>query len=215
MFADTWQAFQAATHTLGPTPGLRSRWHAGRQAYFVWMVRLDDPRLRERVAAVQRTLEPWLDPQPLDQLHITICVAGFPAPRTRSDSGFPLPDHVDPAALQSTLQRLNCAPPTLDIGGANSFTSAVFLEVQDADATLADLRSRVRGSLDPETRNAPWLPHVTVGSWRRRVPVRDVLDGLRLHRRWAPIRPTHAVFGLASIDPRSGHISTFESASDK
>ena len=87
----TWQAFQSATHTLAPTPGFRARWHAGRTTYAVWMVRVDGPRLRSRVARLQRALTPWLHPIPLDNLHVTIRVAGFMVPRAQPDPRPPNP----------------------------------------------------------------------------------------------------------------------------
>lgn len=205
----TWQAFQAATETVGPTPGLRARWHAGRPDHAVWMVRIDDPVLQARAAALQRALSPWLDPVPLDSLHVTLRVAGFHQPRPHPDPAFPMVDHVQPGTLAAGLGALGRGQPHLLVGGANSFASAAFLEVHDPHGALAALRLRVLPAGPAEAREGPWLPHLTVGTWRAALPASAPAACLRHHRMWTPRAPRRATAGLATFDTETGHIRSF------
>jgi 2'-5' RNA ligase len=209
----TWASFTAAEHTLGPTPGLRTRWHAGRQHYAAWMVRVDGPVLRERVAQLQRALGPWIRPVPLDELHITLRVAGFLSPRPYEDPGFPVADHTMSGTLEATLRRLPALAPRLQIGPASSFASAPFLEVRDPVGDLARCRALLTRAGADEVRESPWLPHLTVGTWRRRLPIGAPARCLERHRSWRPITPQMCRTGLAIINPITSTIRQFTGAS--
>ena len=210
-----WSSFTAASHTLGPTPGLRTRWHAGRRHHAVWMVRVDGPVLRERVAQLQRTLGPWIQPVPLDDLHVTLRVAGFLTPRLHRDPAFPVADHAPPATLQATLTQLPSTAPRLQIGPANSFASAPFLEVLDPAGDLARLRTQLAHAGADEVRGSPWLPHLTVGTLMRRMPTGAPTRCLAGHRCWRPITPQQSSVGLATIDPENSTITGFKVGSNQ
>lgn len=174
-----WSNFQSAAHTLGPTPGERERWHAGRQRYAVWVARVRTGAILERVKTVQSVLEPWIAPVAADQLHITVFVCGFPSP------GGALGDDVEPAALFTQAHALAKAVPArfeLSVGAANSFTSAAFLQVRDTSGSLALIRQQLAASLSQwgkqEVRFAPYMPHLTVGTYHADFPVGPIAKAL-------------------------------------
>ena len=146
-----------------------STWLRGRTRYCVWVIDLADPlhtswRLKRRLAHWRQALAPWIrwgSRQP----HITLQVCGFacdsPAPQWNDD--------FTPAMQAAQCTALERAAPgrlTLQIGTARSFASAAYLEVDDPDHALAALRDALVLPHD-EFRNGPWVPHVTLGLYRR------------------------------------------------
>ena len=181
-FDATWDHFCSSPHLLGPTPGHRAAWAAGRPAYAVWAIRLTSPALRDRVRRVQAALPASIRPTDPADLHITVWVAGFPtldAPERDDDIRA-----VDLARQGDALAR--CSGLRLHIGGANSFTTAPFLEVFDPDDGLADLRGALTRCGPPELRFAAYQPHVTLGTARMDAPTAPVVKALTAYRR-APL----------------------------
>ena len=70
--------FRSAPSTLGPTPGVREAWHQGRSVYAVWVLRVLDAPILERMALVNARLAPH-GVRPFGEAHVTVFVAGFPA----------------------------------------------------------------------------------------------------------------------------------------
>ncbi|MCG5056027.1 MAG: 2'-5' RNA ligase family protein [Myxococcales bacterium] len=170
---DTRRVFAAGPDTLVESAGVRQAWHRGRSRYAVWIVRVDDPEVHARVAAAQRTLSAWIEPLGAEDLHITLAVAGFVAPRATAN------DDVTPTALaqQAALARTVGGPFVYRIGGLHSFLGAPFLAIEDVTGSLA----RLHGALTaPGCPLAPtrYLPHLTVGRYAGRFPTRDLLPAL-------------------------------------
>lgn len=158
--ATRWQQFIEARSTLGEADGVRQEWHRGRSRYAVWLLRLNHEEIRRRCRLVTRVIRPWLKPQPLDDLHITLAIAGFP--------GFvcKLNDDVDNATLRHQAQVVEQMDLALQlyVHGACSFLSAPYLDVSDDGEAL----QRLRSVLDPPGRGLTieaFIPHVTLGRW--------------------------------------------------
>jgi len=158
-FATTWTQFCTATHLLGPTPGVRERWAAGRTQYAVWAIRIRSDAVSQRVALLQDSLRPWTRPIPSTDLHVTTWVAGFPTVEPTLDDDI----HEDALALQSAALG-GQSSFRLAIGAANSFTTAPFLEVHDPDGGLARIRAALEAQGPRELRFAPYTPHLTIGT---------------------------------------------------
>lgn len=176
-FERVWRELHEAPRTLGLDPGAREAWRRGRARYAVWVLRVRHPEVAARAAAVAETAHGWIEAIPERDLHITVWVAGFPceAPRLDDDVGW------EGLARQREQLLAFSGGLRLQVGAANAFLSAVFLEVHDP---LGDL-ARLRRALDVgprELRFAPYLPHVTVGV----MPVSRPTAGLR--ERLAPCR---------------------------
>ena len=177
-FRTNWERFCAAERFLGPTPGHREAWAAGRGTYAVWAVRVEAEAVRRRVAAIQHTLPEGLRRIPRVDLHVTVWVGGFPT------QGVPgRDDDIREEDLARQARDLaGCRGFRLQVGSANSFTTAPFLEVFDPDGGLAAVRSVLARGGPPELRFAPFLPHLTLATADRDVPVARVRPVLLPHR---------------------------------
>jgi 2'-5' RNA ligase len=158
-FAATWERFCAAPHLLGPTPGVRERWAAGRADYAVWAIRIHAEAILQRATHLQAALTSWTRPTPPTDLHVTTWVAGFPSEHPTHN------DDIHEDALKAQAEALRGHRSfRIAIGGANSFTTAPFLEVHDLDGGLAQVRAVLQQQGPPELRFAPYVPHVTLGT---------------------------------------------------
>ncbi|WP_220814760.1 2'-5' RNA ligase family protein [Pseudomonas paralcaligenes] len=136
-------------------------WRRGRERYWLWSIPVECPRVLTRLGAARALLGDWLHPPGLRQAHITLFVCGFPCAK---------PGHDDDIATtrlddqRGALEALRMAPFELSIGGLDSFASAAFLTVRE-DAALDRLRQAL-GRFTAEVRQAPYVPHLTVGLYR-------------------------------------------------
>ncbi len=177
-----WGAFCESERTLGPRVGVRDEWRAGRARYCVWALRVDDPAIRQRVADVAAALGDWIRPVPLGQLHVTLFVAGFPCVLPRADDD--VPRRLLLAQARALGERVRGSGPVrLTVGAANSFATAAFLEVQDTRGALSEQRCVLAAEFSTcgrrEIRFAPYVPHVTVGTYDADHPVVPIADALR------------------------------------
>ncbi|RME27584.1 MAG: 2'-5' RNA ligase family protein [Deltaproteobacteria bacterium] len=195
-FDAAWSAFVAAGRTCGPTPGARRAWLRGRSDYLVWVLRVNGPRVGDRVQAAARRLESTIRPVPPADLHVTVWVAGFACDRVRFD------DDVDPAVIGRWRSSLADAPRfRVEVGGINSFTSAPFFDVVDVDGGIAELRRRL-GAHHDELRFAPYLPHISVGSYLDSRPVAPLVAALSPLRRLPPLSVAVDAVELCAFDGR-------------
>lgn len=194
-FASTWSRFTAAPSTLGPTPGAREAWHRGRPRYAVWVLRVDDPAVLARHAAMADVLAPH-GAQPFTDLHITLFVAGFPTAHPRHD------DDVHPSTLDAQVDALRAADlpsPRLSVGGLNAFLSCTFLEVHDPSGGLDALRVPLEDA-HREVRFAPYVPHLTVGPFGDTRPTGPVAAAIAAFRSLPPLPVRPAALELVSFD---------------
>jgi len=158
-YPDVWNEFVRRPRCLGAQRRDYPEWHKGRPRYYVWAVDAEtapvDARLRrERAALDGRLVAPYTR-----HAHITVAACGFLTDAALHD------DDVSAARLEAQARRLEAlaTPPfTVEVGGANSFASAPFLEVADRDGALARLRAAVLDG-GGEYRTTPYVPHVTIG----------------------------------------------------
>jgi 2'-5' RNA ligase len=186
-------AFAARSHVLGPTVGVRERWHRGRVAYAAWVVRVSGDAVRARVDAVAAALGERIAPVPTADLHVTVQVAGFP---TEGPCRFD--DDVAEATLHAQAEAVSgVAGGELRVGPANSFASCAIFEVQGA--VLHRLQAALGGA-HTELRFAPWLPHLTVGTYVADHPVAAVRPAL--DRPGAPLVVAVDAVELVTFDAR-------------
>lgn len=136
-------------------------WHRGRKRYCLWSIPVECPKVLSRLEAARTLLGDWLQPSGIRQAHVTLFVCGFVCAVPRHD------DDIATAVLddqRAAIETLQLAPFTLRIGGLDSFASAAFMAVEEND-TLSCLRQEL-GRLSTEVRQAPYVPHLTVGLYR-------------------------------------------------
>ena len=198
-------------HTLPLEDRDYPEWHKGRVDYGVWLITADLAPVRERIAQVRAHLAPLLVPDavpPRRQPHITVFVCGFIAPAMVHGDDF------TPAMLAAQRAALAAAAPsgfTLQIGGIDSFDSAVFLRVDDPQGGLAALR-RALGQGMREIRQSAYVPHLTVGLYRAAFDTRMVADCLAAWQPQAPIALRVECIELARYQARvlGGPLETLE-----
>jgi hypothetical protein len=176
-FDETWARFCALAQTAGPTDGAIEEWRRGRERYAVWALRVIDPEVVARMAAVAANVGEGIVRVRPEDAHVTAWVCGFPAVVPRLD------DDVDETILDA--QRAAVAGlrrPRLTLGAPNAFATCVFLEVHDPHGDLAALRAALAVPGAREVRFAGYQPHITVGRFgdsRAAAPIARALAALR------------------------------------
>ncbi len=147
-------------------------WRKGRQRYAVWAVDVDHASLRAATAQLRHALDDCLLPEYRRQPHITLRIGGFPAPERGFDDDYAPADfsrHLD------ALVRAQIHPFRITVGLPHTFPSAPYLSVVDRTSGLARLRHAFPGE-EPGGADFRFVPHVTVGLYRQRVPVGQVIE---------------------------------------
>ena len=139
-------------------------WHRGRSRYGIWMIPIDCPRVLAHIDELTVQLADLLHPT-RRQPHITLFVCGFEQERQIHDDDFTL---AQLQQQQVDLGQLNLPPCTLQVGRPDSFASAAFLSVGDPQGHLQYWRE-VLGISCTEVRQAAYVPHITLGLYRRSI----------------------------------------------
>ena len=163
-------------------PEVWNRWRSGPRWYYALATVVVDPAVEQRRVAVAAALSEWLLPTGPKQAHVTVRTLGFEPVVWR-------PHRVD-----------------LRVGEADTFTAAAYLAVESPQ--ILELRESWAAAaptqLDwpPEDRTGPYLPHVTVGTYREVVSLATVRDRLA---QLPPGRELHVTAEIKqiAIDTRS------------
>jgi len=140
-------------------------WHRGRERYGLWMLPVEDETVLAYIAQLRARLADLLHPCPRRQPHVTLFVCGFHAAARMHDDDFA------PEALSRQLALLSAhdgVPTRLPLGRPDSFASAAFIPLGDPLTRLATWRA-VLSLAASEIRQADYVPHITLGLYRRRV----------------------------------------------
>lgn len=143
-------------------------WRQGRTRYWLWALPVECPAVLARMQAARELLGDWLHPPGPRQAHITLFACGFATAAPRLD------DDIATSVLtaqRQALTDLRLRPFELRIGGLDSFASAAFLEVQE-QGRLDPLRATLDRHAT-EIRQAPYVPHLTLGLYRQAVTAAD------------------------------------------
>lgn len=149
-------------------------WHRGRHRYGVWVVPITQPELLAYIEQARARLADVLHPSLLRQPHLTVFVCGFHRPRGSADDDF------SPHQLRRQIAALRSGAALsaeLPLGRPDSFASAAFIPVADPDGQLAHWR-HLLGHAAREVRPSPYVPHVTLGLYRRRLDADSVRERL-------------------------------------
>jgi 2'-5' RNA ligase len=151
-------------------------WHKGRRRYGAWVIRTESPAVLARMQQAREILGDWLHPHGQRQAHITLFVCGFIASARQHDDDFTA-DQLK--AQLAVLQQLRPANFELEIGGAESFSSAAYLQVADPEQHLQSIRNAL-GGLSGEVRQTDYVPHLTLGLYRQALPREQAIQRLQL-----------------------------------
>jgi len=142
-----------------------AEWHRGRKRYGVWILPMVQPDLLDYVAKVRGALADLLHPSPLRQPHMTVFVCGFHQARGRADDDF---SSAMLRRQRALLRRIELRRATLPLAKPDSFASAAFIPVNDSEGQVARWRDLL-GSVSREIRQSAYVPHITLGLYRRHV----------------------------------------------
>jgi 2'-5' RNA ligase len=149
-------------------------WHRYRKRYGVWVIPVDEPALLDYIDAARQRLADLLHPARQRQPHVTLFVCGFEQPTRTADDDFL------PAQLQAQIKSLEdlhgdaCALP---LGAPDSFASAAFIPVNDSAGQLIQWR-RILEQSAREIRQATYVPHITLGLYKRKATAAEVRQRL-------------------------------------
>lgn len=140
-------------------------WHRGRKRYGVWVLPIVQPDLLDYVARMRDALADLLHPCPLRQPHVTVFVCGFHQALKRADDDF---SRSLLRQQQALMRRDAPRRSVLPLAKPDSFASAAFIPVDDGEGRIARWRGLL-GSVSREVRQSTYVPHITLGLYRRRV----------------------------------------------
>ncbi len=165
-FDDAWAQFERcdALRLVGDT--LESEWNRGRAQYLTFLVRMDEPAVRDHLAAVIERIAgiPGVEPYPQPYWHVTVKGVGFQViKRTRDDEVL----RGDVARLGGKARAILTSQPPYraTFGLVNGFAGVVFVEVIDGGGT-ANLNRLLVDGIDELTGAsidaAGILPHISI-----------------------------------------------------
>lgn len=167
------------SETVVADPAVLAAWQSGPRWFHVVVAMIHDDDVEARRLEIAGLLgEDLVAVAAPRQPHVTIWAAGFEPDLNLPDGG--------------TIP--------LQVGGPDSFASAAYLQVSGPG--VQRVRSRMTADGFPEVREAPFVPHVTVGTYLRRVPMSEVHARLTEWADPGPIPVTGHIRHLV-VDTRS------------
>lgn len=194
-FASYWAAFLSAQRTCPITQDLMDSWSRGRPTYAVWLVRVKDPAVSERMGQVRAPLSPFLRADDLRDPHITLAACGFPCQAPSQEDDF---SEAMFAAQLNRLTEVEPAPFVVDVLGAGSFPGTPILEVRDTHGQLRALHNCLNTWSD-----VPYVPHVTFGHYSDAVTPGLVAERLAPFLDLPPLSIEVTSISLATYDVSS------------
>ncbi|MCU4638644.1 MAG: 2'-5' RNA ligase family protein [Acinetobacter sp.] len=138
-------------------------WHLGRSDYALWYIEVDQPELIQYLDEIQTRFSDLLLPKQQRQYHITLFVCGFLQPAVKQyDDDFQIQQLQQQIKL---LEALQLTAFELEITQIDSFSSALFLQIQDQQGVLAQIRQQF-AQVSAEIAALEYCPHITLGLYR-------------------------------------------------
>jgi 2'-5' RNA ligase len=170
-YLQIWQAFRGFRRVADGRHDTAD-WRSHPGVFAGCVVRVPAERLQPSLGELQRVLAafPFARIHPDPFLHIMLQELGFVCQTPER------PDEISPARLDEFVDAaapaLGETPPfTVDLGGANSFQDAAFLDVHDEEHA-ARLHGRLRElAAVPRVPRYAFVPHATVAHYTEEAPV--------------------------------------------
>lgn len=138
-------------------------WHLGRQNYALWYLEINDQKIVDYLDALRAHFSEFLLEPNHHQYHITLFICGFLNQETKVYSDdFSLSELEQQSEI---LRKENFPSFQLKIGSVDSFTSALFVEVQDTENILSKIRQKL-GLISNEIAALDYYPHITLGLYK-------------------------------------------------
>lgn len=164
-------------------------WHLGRQNYALWYLEINDQKIVDYLDALRAHFSEFLLEPNSRQYHITLFICGFLTHETRIYS-----DDFSLSELEQQreiLRKENFPSFQLKIGSVDSFSSALFVQIQDTENILSQIRQKL-GLVSNEIAALEYCPHITLGLYKK-----DYSSDLILKKiSQLPVQYKHAEFSL-------------------
>jgi len=138
-------------------------WHFGRQNYALWYLEINDQKIVDYLDALRAHFSEFLLEPNSRQYHITLFICGFLDHETRVYSDdFSLSEFEQQREI---LIKEDFAPFHLKIGAVDSFSSALFVQIQESQNILSHIRQKL-GTVSHEIAALDYCPHITLGLYK-------------------------------------------------
>ncbi|MFV5639880.1 2'-5' RNA ligase family protein [Acinetobacter oleivorans] len=138
-------------------------WHLGRQNYALWYLEINDQKLVDYLDALRAHFSEFLLEPNSRQYHITLFICGFLTHETELYSDdFSLSEFEQQREI---LRKENFSSFQLKIGSVDSFSSALFVQIQDTENILSQIRQKL-GLVSNEIAALEYCPHITLGLYK-------------------------------------------------
>lgn len=170
-FLQIWQAFRGFGRVADGRHDTTD-WRSHEGVFAGCVLRVHAAALQPSLGEFQRVLAafPFARIHPDQFLHIMLQELGFVCPNPER------PDEISPARLDEFVDAAapalaDSVPFTIDLGGANSFQDAAFLDVHDEEHA-ARLHARLRElAAVPRVPRYAYVPHATLAHYTEEAPV--------------------------------------------
>lgn len=138
-------------------------WHLGRQNYALWYLEINDQKIVDYLDALRAHFSEFLLEPNHRQYHITLFICGFLTNETKTYS-----DDFSFSEFEQHRQifrKENFPSFQLRVRSIDSFTSALFVEVQDTENILSLMRQKL-GIVSNEIAALDYCPHITLGLYK-------------------------------------------------
>lgn len=139
-------------------------WHLGRQNYALWYLEINDQKIVDYLDALHAHFSEFLLEPNSRQYHITLFICGFLTHETELYS-----DDFSLSELEQQreiLRKENFSSFRLKIGSVDSFSSALFVQIQDTENILSQIRQKL-GLVSNEIAALEYCPHITLGLYKK------------------------------------------------
>lgn len=151
---------QASTQLTSTERRDYPEWHHGRSDFAVWYIEIDQAEVIQYLDHIKNFFSDLLIDSNQRQYHITLFVCGFLTPKSSHYD-----DDFEIDTLKQQIQALNSLEIEtfeLEINGLDSFSSALFLQVEDNNKILDGIRQQLAQYSD-EIAALEYCPHITLG----------------------------------------------------
>ncbi|SPL69592.1 2'-5' RNA ligase family protein [Acinetobacter stercoris] len=141
-------------------------WHRGRQQFALWYLEIQDKSLLNYLYQLREYFNDLLFTPNTRQFHITLFVCGFfTQEKSCLDDDFP---YENLKKQLMTLSYLELPAFQLKTGKINSFTSALFVEIDDQMQMLTYIRKALKQH-SLEIAALEYCPHITLGLYKAEI----------------------------------------------
>jgi len=164
-------------------------WHRGRQNYALWYLEINNQKLIDYLDRLRSHFSEFLLEPNTRQYHVTLFICGFLTQETivhSDDFGF-----SEYEQQIEILRKDSFDPLQLKIGFVDSFSSALFVQIQDHQNVLSQLRQRL-GLVSNEIAALDYCPHITLGLYKKAYSSDLILQKISE----LPVQYKHAEFEL-------------------